>query len=154
MTQYRGRWSEDEVETFLAETVVPIRLATTRPDGSRWIVALWYRHRDGVIECATQASADLVRFLDHDESVAFDVSTNRMPYRGIRGSGIADVSPDPEKAVLGDLLERYLGGTESALAESLLDEGRDEVRIRIDPRTIYSWDFADRMGDIDEERGE
>ena len=153
MTQYRGRWSEDEVDTFLAETVVPIRLATTRPDGSLWIVTLWYRHRDGVIECATPATADVVRFLDHDAAVAFDVSTNGMPYRGIRGSGIADVSPDPEKTVLGDLLERYLGGTESTLAESLLDEDRDEVRIRIEPRTIYSWDFADRMGDIEDERG-
>ena len=154
MTQYRGRWSDAEVEAFLSETVVPIRLTTTRPDGSLWIVTLWYRHRDGTIECATQANADLVRFLGHDDSVAFDISTNRMPYRGIRGNGVADVSPDPEKVVLGDLVERYLGGADSALAEWLLDENRDEVRIRIEPHTIYSWDFSDRMRSAVDEQGQ
>ncbi|WP_254525442.1 pyridoxamine 5'-phosphate oxidase family protein [Natrinema caseinilyticum] len=146
MTEFRGAWTEDEVETFLRETTVPIRIATNRPDGSLWLVALWYRYRDGVFECATGANATLVRFLRRDPGIAFEVSTNDVPYRGIRGSGTAAVTADRDKAVLRALIERYLNGTDTPLARWLLGDDREEVRIEIEPREIYSWDYASRMG--------
>jgi nitroimidazol reductase NimA-like FMN-containing flavoprotein (pyridoxamine 5'-phosphate oxidase superfamily) len=145
MTEFRGAWSESDVEAFLREATIPIRIATHRPDDTLWPVALWYRYRDGALECATGASADVVGFLRHDPEIAFDVSTNEIPYRGVRGTGTATVSPDDDKTALRALVERYLGDTNSGLAEWLLDDDRDEVRIRIEPRTIYSWDYADRM---------
>ena len=77
--------------------------------------------------------------------VAFDVSTNHPPYRGVRGHGRAAVAADPDKAVLRDLLERYLGGTDSTLAGTLLADERDEVRIRVHPLEVYTWDYTDRM---------
>ena len=143
----RGAWTESEVEAFVEAATIPIRLATHRPDGSLWLVALWYRYRDGTLECATGANAALVRFLRNDPAVAFEVSTNDVPYRGIRGNGTADLEPDDDKTVLRALLERYLGGTDSELAEWLLDDDRDEVRIRIEPSEIYSWDYSERMGE-------
>lgn len=146
MTDYRGAWSADEVEAFLQETTIPIRIATHRPDGSLWVVTLWYRYRDGALECATQASADVVRFLRNDPDVAFDISTNQIPYRGIRGNGTVTISDDDGKAVLRDLVDRYLGGDDSSLAEWLLGDDREEVRLRIEPHEIYSWDYGDRMG--------
>ncbi|WP_254531890.1 pyridoxamine 5'-phosphate oxidase family protein [Natrinema gelatinilyticum] len=147
MTEFRGAWTEDEVETFLRETTVPIRIATRRPDDSLWLVALWYRYRDGVLECATGANATLVGFLRQDSRIAFEVSTNDVPYRGIRGSGTAVVTNDRDKAVLRDLIERYLDGTDTPLARWLLGDDRDEVRIEIEPREIYSWDYTSRMGE-------
>jgi len=148
MTDFRGAWSEDEVESFLHETTVPIRIATRRSDGSLWPVTVWYRYRDGVFECATQAGAALVTILRNEPGVGFDVSTNEVPYRGIRGSGVATVSRDGGSDVLRELVERYLGGTDSSLARYLLSDDRDEVRIRIDPREIYSWDYTERMRDV------
>ncbi|WP_254863474.1 pyridoxamine 5'-phosphate oxidase family protein [Halovivax gelatinilyticus] len=148
MTEFRGRWSEDDVWAFLEETTVPIRLGTHRPDGTLWLVTLWYRHRDGGLECATQADADVVGFLRRESSVAFDISTNRIPYRGIRGNGTATISDDGGTETLRDLVDRYLGGSDSALADTLLSADREEVRIRIEPDVIYSWDFSDRMRDV------
>ncbi|MFD1563190.1 pyridoxamine 5'-phosphate oxidase family protein [Haloarchaeobius amylolyticus] len=142
----RGAWTEPEVAAFLDEATIPIRLATQRPDGSLWLVALWFRYRDGTLECATGADAALVRFLRHEPAVAFEVSTNDVPYRGVRGTGTADLAPDTDKTVLRALLERYLGGTDSELAAWLLDDDRDEVRIRIEPHEFYSWDYSERMG--------
>ena len=145
MTEFRGAWGADEVEAFLRRVTVPIRLATHRPDESLWVVALWYRYEKGSFECATWANADVVRYLRNDSEVAFDVSTNEIPYRGVRGNGTTSLSADRDKAVLRSLVERYLGGTDSTLARWLLEDDRDEVRIRIRPRTIYSWDYSDRM---------
>lgn len=147
MTEFRGAWTDEEVEAFLQRTTVPIRVSTHRPDETLWIVALWYRYRDGSFECATGADADVVRYLRNDAGVAFEVSTNDPPYRGVRGNGSASLAPDEDKAVLRDLVERYLGGTDSPLAESLLSDDREEVRIRIRPEVIYSWDYSDRMAE-------
>lgn len=150
MTEFSGAWSAADVETFPHEATIPVRLATNRPDGSLWLVALWYRYRDGAFECATRANADVVGYLREDPAVAFDVSTNQPPYRGVRGDGTATISPDTDRAVLRSLVERYLGDTDSDLARSLLDEDRTEVRIRIEPRRVYSWDYTDRMQSVSE----
>jgi nitroimidazol reductase NimA-like FMN-containing flavoprotein (pyridoxamine 5'-phosphate oxidase superfamily) len=147
MVTVSGAWSETDVADFLQSVEIPIRLATTRPNGSLWMVALWYRYRDGTFGCATSANADVVEYLRDDPGVAFDVSTNRPPYRGVRGNGRATLSADGAKATLRDLVERYLGGTDSPLAERLLDEDREEVRIQISPRTLYSWDYTERMAE-------
>lgn len=154
MTDFRGAWTEGEVEDFLQEATIPIRLATHRPDGSLWLVTLWYRYRNGSLECATQANADVIRFLRNDPEIAFDISTNRVPYRGIRGNGSVEVSSENATTVLRDLVERYLGDTDSPLAQRLLDDDRDEARIRIEPREVYSWDYTERMGKGSSEREE
>ena len=145
MATLSGAWSEARMREFLEESRIPIRIATQRGDGSLWMVALWYRYRDGSFECATWANAHIVRFLESDSEVAFDVSTNRPPYRGVRGNGTATMSVDKEKATLRDLTQRYLGDTESALAEWLLSDAREEIRIRIRPNQLYCWDYTDRM---------
>ncbi|MFC7080149.1 pyridoxamine 5'-phosphate oxidase family protein [Halorussus caseinilyticus] len=150
MTSFRGAWTAEEVENYLDEAAVPIRVACHRPDESLWMVALWYRYRDGTFECSTWAEADVVTYLRNDSEVAFEVSANDPPYRGVRGNGSATLSRDEDKAVLRDLLERYLGGTDSELARWLLSPDRDEVRIRIRPRRVYSWDYTERMEGIRE----
>ncbi|MEF8772774.1 pyridoxamine 5'-phosphate oxidase family protein [Halodesulfurarchaeum sp.] len=150
MTTFTGAWTADEVTSFLQETTVPIRIATRRSDGSLWPVTVWYRYRDGVFECATQERADLVSILRNDQTVGIDVSTNDVPYSGIRGTGTATISRDGGRNALRDLVQRYLGGTDSSLAERLLTEDREEVLIRIDPDEIYSWDYSNQMKDVDQ----
>ncbi|QDX39445.1 pyridoxamine 5'-phosphate oxidase family protein [Salarchaeum sp. JOR-1] len=145
MTDFRGVWDESAVAEFLTDTAVPLRLTTHRPDGTLWTVALWYEYDNGVFACATGADADLVRFLRGDSHVAFDVSVNDPPYRGVRGNGTVTVDPDDGKQLLRSLLERYLGGTDSALAGRLLDDDREEVRIELRPDELYSWDYSQRM---------
>jgi nitroimidazol reductase NimA-like FMN-containing flavoprotein (pyridoxamine 5'-phosphate oxidase superfamily) len=144
MVVHTGVWDESEVAAFLADAVVPVRLAVRTPGGPLWMLSLWFVHREGSLWCATSADADVVRYLEGDDGVAFEVSTNDPPYRGVRGNGTATVLPDGE-ALLRDLLERYLGGTGSPLARRLLDPSREEVQIRVDPRRIHSWDYSDRM---------
>ncbi len=141
----RGSLSRSELETLLETTAVPVRLACHRPDDSLWMLSLWFRYREETIECATATSADVVAFLERDPAVAFEVSTNDPPYRGVRGNGTATVEPDPEKAVLRKLLERYLETTDGPLARRLLSDDRDEVTISIDLETVYGWDYSGRM---------
>lgn len=144
-----GTWSRAEATAFLETTRVPIRIACRTPGGALWMVSLWYRSVNGSLQCATSSRADVVTYLEASPHVAFEVSTNRPPYRGVRGNGTAELRPDADKALLRSLLERYLGGTESRLAESLLDADREETAIEIEPARLYTWDFSDRMADVE-----
>lgn len=148
MVEYTGAWSADEVAQFLDRTTVPVRLACHTPSDRLWLVTLWYEFAEETFLCATGRDATIVEFLQADASVAFEVSTNEPPYRGVRGNGRAEIGPDPDKAVLRSLLERYLDGTDSRLANRLLDDDREEVAIRLEPDRLYSWDFSDRMRDV------
>jgi nitroimidazol reductase NimA-like FMN-containing flavoprotein (pyridoxamine 5'-phosphate oxidase superfamily) len=148
MPTWTGAWSEDEAEAYLTESTVPIRLACRTPAGGLWMLSLWYRYEEGAFHCATGADADVVEYLEADPEVAFEISDNRPPYKGARGAGTATIGPDEDKALLETLLHRYLGGTDSELAGRLLDADREEVRIRIEPDRLYTWDFTDRMADV------
>ncbi len=141
-----GAWTRAEIDDFLTVTV-PVRLSCRTPEEHLWMLSLWYLWEDDALWCATAESADVVRYLEHRDEVAFEVSTNDPPYRGVRGRGHATVDADEDKTLLRRLLQRYLGGTDSALATRLLDPDRDEVRIRIDPVRMHSWDYSARMGD-------
>ncbi|MGM0604350.1 MAG: pyridoxamine 5'-phosphate oxidase family protein [Halobacteriota archaeon] len=147
-----GPWDADRLRSFLDATIVPIRLSCRLPDGELWMVSLWYAFEDGRFHCATSAGADVVGFLRSDDRVAFEVSTNEPPYAGVRGNGTARMSPDEDKRRLRSLIDRYLGDRQSTLARTLLRPGRDEVQITIEPRRLYTWDFTERMADVDATR--
>lgn len=141
----RGRLSRDEIDAFLKRTTVPVRVACRTPADDLWMLSLWYEYRDERLHCATSRDADVVGFIGHDANVAFEVSTNEPPYKGVRGRGFATVTDDPDKALLRDLLDRYLGDTETSTGRRLLSDERDEVTISIDPETVFGWDFSERM---------
>jgi len=145
--QVTGAWSRERAERFLERATVPIRIACRTPGGELWLLSLWFAHGDGEIHCATSADADVVEYLEHDARVAFEVSTNEPPYRGVRGRGTAAVGADEEKAVLRALIESYLGDADSEFAAFLLSADREEAHVRISPTKLYSWDFTDRMRD-------
>ena len=147
MTRISGALSETELRDYLEAATIPVRLACHTPAGRLWIVSLWFSYRDGTLSCATGAGATLVEYLRVNDDVAFEVSENDPPYRGVRGAGTATLRPDEGKALLRELVERYLGGTDSTLARRLLDPDRAEVRIDVDPDRMYTWDYSQRMAD-------
>lgn len=143
----RGSLSREDIESLLEEAVIPLRIACQTPADNLWMLSLWFRYRDGNLLCATGADADVVGYVEYEPRVAFEISTNEPPYKGVRGHGTATVSPDPDKALLRELTQRYLGSTETSLARRLLAEDREEVTISIDPSVVYGWDFTERMAD-------
>ena len=142
MNELSGAWSQPQLEEFLDEASIPIRLAVHRGDGSLWMVALWYRYQNGAFECATPADAAVVTFLRSDSAVAFDISTNDPPYRGVRGHGSASLSPYEGQETLRAVIDRFVGEKTSPLAEQLLIDVDEVVRIRIQPLEMFSWDYS------------
>lgn len=145
MTTYQGAWDKDEVQEFLEDQRIPVRLSFTSTKDEPWMLSLWYEFDDGVLYCATQKDANVIEHLTENPYCAFEVSTNEMPYRGVRGKGPVDISPDDNLLLLKELVDRYVGDEDDTFRSWLLGREVQEVQIAIEPEKIYSWDYSDRM---------
>ncbi len=139
-----GPWSESEIESFLDQTCIPVRLATNGSSGPL-VQSLWFAPRGMELWCCTQKSSVLTRRLERDDRVGFEVAADTPPYRGVRGTGVAHLLDDNVQSTLQTLIERYQGTERTELSDWLLSRIESEIAIRIEPRTIASWDFSSRM---------
>jgi nitroimidazol reductase NimA-like FMN-containing flavoprotein (pyridoxamine 5'-phosphate oxidase superfamily) len=141
----RGPFDLNAVTAFLDASVIPIRLGCVAPSGWPLVVSLWFAREDDELVCATQRSSSLVSALEASPRCAFEVASEKPPYRGVRGRAHVVIEPDDDLATLRALLLRYQGSTEGPLARLLLRRTTPEVRLRLDPTEITSWDYTRRM---------
>jgi nitroimidazol reductase NimA-like FMN-containing flavoprotein (pyridoxamine 5'-phosphate oxidase superfamily) len=146
-TQSYGAWNGAEIAQFLSSAQMPVRLSFTSRNGPI-IVPLWFAYRSDRLICCSPADSTLVTSLMADPQVAFDISTNDLPYRGVRGRGRAQCVTASDNAQLEELLTRYLGNAEGQLAKWLLNRTGPEAVITVVPEWLTSWDFSDRMRDL------
>ncbi len=140
-----GPWSWPQVADYLRSTAIPVRLATVGQRGPL-VQSMWFSFSDASLWCATQADSLLVRRLRRDARAGFEVAADSPPYRGVRGRATAQVEVERAAEVLDELISRYLDGTDGSLAHWLRSRVSSEVAVRLTPSTVYSWDFAERMG--------
>ena len=139
-----GPWDRSQIEAFLGETVIPIRLASAGRT-SPLVQSLWFLYDEGAIWCASQMESVLTRRLRVEPRCGFEVAGDLPPYRGVRGTGRADLLPERAATVLPRLISRYLGDQTSPLATWLLSRVDSEVAIRIGDLRVTSYDFTSRM---------
>ncbi len=138
----------EQAPLALTRCEYPIRLAVQTSDGFPRIVSLWFKYRQGLFYAVTHRSAWIVQHLQKNGQVGFEIATNKPPYKGIRGTARAALSPLQDN-LLEELIEHYLGNLDSDLACWLLSRKSDELVITITPRSVSSWDYSERMpGDI------
>lgn len=145
MIRSTSAWDDHQIDRFLADTVIPIRLACIDRDGEPLICSLWYLYSEGALWCATQQSANLVAFLEAEPRCGFEVAPEAMPYRGVRGQGRVSLSAAQGPDILLRLIDRYLGNRKSSFASWLIARSATEVAIRLEADWMTSWDFSKRM---------
>ena len=151
--KYKGPWSKEEIESFLQKTRIPVRLACNGASGHPVLISLWFIPLDNKLWCATQRRAQIASILSRDPRCAFEVSVEIPPYCGIRGPALATLHDDRGEEILLKLIDRYLGNSTSDLARFLLARVERETAIAIEPQTLVSWDYRERMrGAVPDER--
>ena len=140
-----GPWDEAEIIAFLEGTRIPVRLATDGSSGPL-VQSLWFAPRGMELWCCTQRSSLLTRRLERDDRVGFEVAADTPPYRGVRGTGVAHLINQDVESTLRVLIQRYQGNERTELSDWLFSRVDSEVAVRIEPRTVSTWDYSSRMG--------
>ncbi len=146
--QIKGPWSERQIDEFLTGATFPLRLATVGKDGFPRVVSVWYIADGLTLQCVSHRDSQLVKLLSGNDRVGFEVAPNEPPYHGVRGQGNATLVPLGERDTLDSLIDRYLGGRESTVANWLLSRREEEMLIQIAPTRLFSWDYRERMSDV------
>ena len=141
----KGPWDKAQIDSFLTSTTFPLRLACVAEDGFPRVVSVRFGYDGPSLRCVSHRSSQLVGLWQRCNRVGFELAPNEPPYHGVRGQGIATLDSDADGVVLGEMLQRYLGGTESKLGNWLLSRAEDEVLITITPLRLFSWDYRERM---------
>lgn len=137
-------WDMPGIERFLTDARVPMRIGCT---GNEYpvVCSIWFRWHDGAIWSAVHESAYLLKQIRRQARVAFDISTNEFPYRGVRGKADVEIVQTAGGDTLEQLIQRYLGDSNPELAQWLLSRSKDEYALRLVPNRITAWDYSDRM---------
>lgn len=143
--EVKGPWELAETEQWLEQCAMPIRLSCVGQDGFPRVVSVWFLYRDGEFLSVSHKNASLVRLLQVSPQVGFEVSPNEPPYHGVRGQGCASLHDQGAGEVLRKVIKRYLGNSNSRLAQWLLSREDEEVLIRVSPQRFFTWDYRDRM---------
>lgn len=144
----KGPWTRAETEVFLQNCPWPLRLACTGADGYPRVVSVWYRFHNNTLQCVSHRGSALVRLIERDPRVGFELAPNDPPYHGVRGQGRVTMVPLGDSDVLEALLDRYLGDQESRVGNWLLSRKDEEMLLTITPERLFTWDYRQRMADV------
>lgn len=142
--QLSGPWDMVQIESFLANEIIPVRLGTIGRTGAM-VQSVWFDYRDGFIWCSTQSDSVLLRRVRHDPRAGFEVAPDAAPYRGVRGRAIAEISHIGAAEVLDRLVEKYIDDPTSNMARWMRSRRTTEVALRLNPLTLHSWDHSARV---------
>jgi len=135
----------EEIDKFIPDTKIPIRIAFMKSTGLPAVISLWYVCKDGKIYCATQKTAKIVSYLQKNPACGFEIAADKPPYKGVRGEGTVQILDETGAYVLDLLIDKYLGEKESTLSKFLKNNSKTEVAIEITPQKILHYDYSKRM---------
>jgi hypothetical protein len=133
---------------YLTTTRIPIRLSCTTESGWPIVLSLWFIYRDGLLYCATQEDARVVRYLKNEPRCGYEIAADLPPYCGVRGQAKARIDQGIGLEILENLLIRYVGSLNNPLAEKLLEDADKEVALVLTPINCFQWNFSQRMADV------
>jgi nitroimidazol reductase NimA-like FMN-containing flavoprotein (pyridoxamine 5'-phosphate oxidase superfamily) len=138
-------YTEAEMIAFLTAATIPMRLAVIDNRGRPLVASHWFRYGDGHFYCAIHSSSLVAKLAARNPGCGFEIAGDTIPYHGVRGQGTVELLTAGAEENLRELILRYLGDTESALAKWLLGRAEGEYLVKITPAWVTSWDFRERM---------
>ena len=134
-----------QMDQFISDLKIPIRIAFVKPDGTPSIISLWYEQINGKIYCATKRTAKIVAYLQNNPKCGFEIATDKPPYKGTRGTGNVKIIENKGQEILKILMKKYLGNKESTLSKYLNSNLETEIALEITPQNIFNYDYSKRM---------
>jgi PPOX class probable F420-dependent enzyme len=139
--------TREEAERFL-ESKLNLQLATIDEHGEPNIQPVWfYYDKNGEkLIITTSKLAKKTQNLRNKPAVYFSIDDENLPYKGVKGKGIANIVEDPDRVVpqADRISMKYLGTLDHPVAKMITDSSKkgEVVVIEISPRFYSTWDYG------------
>ncbi len=138
--------TREEVEDFLSQGKLILRLATVNREGDPEIQPIWYHYANGRLYLMTGPNSRKMQNISRKNRVYFSVDTEISPYKGVKGRGTARTVTDRSLAVsvAEKIGVKYLGSLENPMAKGYRESVRagKEAVIEITPDFFSVWDYG------------
>ena len=136
--------SQIEVDKFLLESRIPLKLGTIDQHGDPIIHPIWYHYDEGKFYLITASNSRKMQNASRHRIVYFCVDTETRPYKGVKGKGTLSTIKDRERTVrMGErIISKYLGNSENPLGKYLIKRLKtgEEALVQITPHYFSVWD--------------
>jgi nitroimidazol reductase NimA-like FMN-containing flavoprotein (pyridoxamine 5'-phosphate oxidase superfamily) len=139
--------SEREARRFLSQSRSTLILGTTNADGTPIIHPVWYYFDSArtKLYIYTEPKLRKARNIRERNKVYFDVDSDRWPYKGVKGKGLARFVTEKReaRALAAKILARYVRKGHPWI-KGVLDKINTGgyVVIEITPAYFTTWDYA------------
>lgn len=139
------RLTESELQTFLDQPGILVRIATVDDDGMPRAVPTWFIHRDGEIFFTPRAASVFLGNLRRDPRVGLTIDEDPLPYRKVTVQGttrlVHDVGEDDVwRELYRQIAYRYVPAEEAdAYVQNTIDQPRALLAVSLAGSRVTTW---------------
>ena len=139
--------TREEAERFL-ESKLNLQLATIYEQGEPNIQPVWfYYDKNGEkLSITTSKLAKKTQNLRNKPTIYFSIDDENLPYKGVKGKGIATIVEDPNKIIpqADRISMKYLGTLDHPVAKTITEFTKkgEVVLVEINPKFLSTWDYS------------
>lgn len=134
-----------EIESFLANGKLLLRLASKDERGDPVIHPIWFYFENGKLYIMTGSDSKKAKNISRSKRVYFSVDSDGEPYRGVKGKADATRVKDNSTAARlgGAIIKKYMGTLDNDYGRGLNDEitSGESVVLELAPLFYSTWDY-------------
>ncbi len=141
--------SQPEIDQFLADSKIILRLGTIDAKDDPIIHPVWYHYMNNKLYFMSYRNTLKVRNINRKKTVYFSVDTEATPTKpnkGIKGKGTATIVKDfgESVSIAEKIVTKYLGDPNTGLGKGIMDAVRkgSQVLVEITPSYFSTWDYG------------
>lgn len=143
---FGSKFTEDQTIAFLSKSKLNLLLGTIDQKGDPNVHPVWYLYENEKLYVETGKTAKKAINIQHNNSVYFCIDDEKMPYKGVRGKGIAKISNNIQNniPIAEKIMIKYTGNLENEVAKFLMDGVKNgfSVLLEITPKYFATWDHS------------
>ena len=106
----------------------------------------WYIYEKESIFFATETNSKKIRNIKNDDRVVFSIASEKEPFIGIKGKGVAKILTNTEQnlPISEKIVSKYMDDSKNNLVTEVIEEIKngDEVIVEIQPEYFSAWSFS------------
>ena len=139
--------TEGQTTKFLTDKKLNLLLGTVDKNGDPFIHPVWFLYENEKLYVETSKISKKVQNIQHKNMVYFCIDDENLPYRGVRGKALVNVSTNVEDNVpiAEKIMIKYTGDLENKVAKILMNGVRagQSAILKISPLYYSTWDHSD-----------